>query len=64
MFVGAIPKSLFYSSNDYNMKHHIINISCFGNEFALLDCQHSEDDNGESMCGNSNDAGVICQCMK
>ena len=64
MFVGAVPKSLFYSSNDYNMEHLIVNISCFGNELALLDCQHSEDDNGDSACGNSNDAGVICQCKE
>ena len=46
------------------MKHHIVNISCFGDELALLDCQHSEDDNRDSVCDNSNDAGVICQCKK
>lgn len=57
LFIGATPFYGAYFGQGYNLRIHINNAQCAGNESRLIDCSYDTDTRG---CTHSEDAGIHC----
>ena len=63
VIIAAVPvHSAYFGEGDSNLTIILDDITCYGNETSLENCQSINSTGSNIDCGHFEDAGVICNC--